>query len=104
MEEAVKIAAQYGVAGIALLALGLLTFKIGDRMIKSIDRMIERADENSKATVNALSSMSKEVQLAISQANARQLEELGDLSERISRVETVLNLKDLPKMAAGGKS
>ena len=87
MQDAVKLAAQYGIGGILALVLGFVIYKIGLRLIAAIDEMRKANAEQSKANVEALSSLSKEVQLAIANVHLGLSDALGDLSERIALVE-----------------
>lgn len=65
MEDAVKLAAQYGIGGILALVLGAVVYWIGKRMVASIDllpskweatstRIIDRIDGHTKEDIAAL--------------------------------------------------
>ena len=98
MEDLIKVAAQYGVAGIALVALGWITLNIGKAIVSSITLLKLSTDENAKATVKAITdaskeqtmavqAMSKELALTIAGAHAQMMQRIGELSERITRLE-----------------
>lgn len=96
MEEAIKIGAQYGIGGIALVALGYLVMKIGTRMIAAIDRINKASADNAKEMAAAFQSWAIKITDSIAVANARTLEELNDLSERLLRVELRFAGEDSP--------
>lgn len=94
MQDAVKLAAQYGIGGILALVLGFVIYKIGMRMIAAIDEMRKSNAASGQATVEALADLSKEVQLAIADAQVAQASSIADLSERIARVELVVGVSE----------
>lgn len=94
MQDAVKLAAQYGIGGILALVLGFVMYKIGMRMIASLDEMRKAIGEQSKANVSALHELQTEVQLSIANAQVAQASAIGDLSGRISRLESAVGIED----------
>ncbi|HSR79111.1 MAG TPA: hypothetical protein VLN57_21235 [Xanthobacteraceae bacterium] len=51
--DLIKLLAQSGIAGLALVALGWVVRKVGERMVISIDRIGQKIDEHTKADLAA---------------------------------------------------
>jgi hypothetical protein len=49
-----KLLGQSGIAVVALLVLGRIVHRIGERLIASVDKMIEKLDEHTKADLAAM--------------------------------------------------
>jgi hypothetical protein len=87
MEEAIKIGAQYGVAGIALVALGWIVMKIGLRLVVAIDKLGEKWEAHATATTSALQNCTRQISDAVAVAHSKTMEELHDFGERLTRIE-----------------
>ena len=101
MDKLVEVAAQYGIAGVALLALGYLAYKIGVRQVEATDRLAlafaantKANEDNTKAMTAAFVIATKEIGLAIGNSHTIMAQRVGELSERIARVEVQLSVND----------
>ena len=56
-----KLLGQTGITGVALLVLGRIIYRIGERMIAAIDKVTMKIDEHTKADLVAMSEVREDL-------------------------------------------
>jgi hypothetical protein len=85
--DVVALFKQGGVALVALVMLGYIIKKIGERMIGSIDKLTERSDANTKVVSDSLITATTTITTSVNRQSEATVTALGGLSERVARVE-----------------
>lgn len=85
--DVVSLFKQGGIALVALVMLGWVIKRIGERMIGSIDKLTERHDTNAKAVTESLVSSATSITTSINRSSEATVQALGGLSERVARIE-----------------
>lgn len=92
LDSVATILKQGGIALLALIALGYVVKRIGERMILSIDRSAERHDHNSEVLGRSLTASTTTITSTMTSTSVAIVEALHKHTERLSRIEGALLL------------